>query len=103
MEKKELKATLSERNGKPYIVIDDMGQGGKTVFAGTMEHIQINDLSTPSVRGEEIENIKRRAVLDYILSLGWQDTENEYVKEVLEDAERIAVKLSPQTTEGESK
>lgn len=31
-----------------------------------------------------------KAVLEYILSLGWQDTENEYVKEVLEDADKIA-------------
>lgn len=35
-----------------------------------------------------------QAVLNYILSLGWQDTENEYVKEVLSDAEKLAQALS---------
>ena len=42
---------------------------------------------------EAITRFTEQAVLDYILSLGWQDTENEYVKEVLKDAERIANKL----------
>lgn len=36
--------SLSEKADKPYIVIDDMKQGGKTIFAGTLEHIQINKL-----------------------------------------------------------
>lgn len=39
-----------------------------------------------------------RAVLDYILSLMWQDTENEYVKEVLNDAEEIAKSLYQKDT-----
>ena len=43
---------------------------------------------------KEIEKAREEGKLEYILSLGWQDTDNEYVKEVLEDAERIAEKLS---------
>lgn len=34
--------------------------------------------------------IQKQAVLDYILSLGWQDTENEYVVEVIADADKLA-------------
>lgn len=41
---KRYEISLSEKADKPYIVIDDMKQGGKTVFAGTLEHIQINKL-----------------------------------------------------------
>jgi len=37
-----------------------------------------------------IELEKKRGVLEYILSLGWQDTDNKYVKEVIEDADRIS-------------
>lgn len=43
---------------------------------------------------EELDKAREEGKLEYILSLGWQDTDNEYVKEVLEDAERIAEKLS---------
>ena len=43
---------------------------------------------------QEIDKAREEGKLEYILSLGWQDTDNEYVKEVLEDAERIAEKLS---------
>lgn len=39
---------------------------------------------------DEIALIQKQAVLDYILSLGWQDTENEYVVEVLADADKLA-------------
>ena len=42
----------------------------------------------------EIEKVEKRAVLDYIMSLGWQDTENEYVKEVLADADKLADELN---------
>ena len=42
----------------------------------------------------KIDKAREEGKLEYILSLGWQDTDNEYVKEVLEDAERIAEKLS---------
>lgn len=41
---KRYEISLSEKADKPYIVIDDMKQGGKTIFAGTLEHIQINKL-----------------------------------------------------------
>jgi hypothetical protein len=37
--------------------------------------------------------VEKEAVLKYILSLGWQDTDNEYVKEVLKDADDIAKEL----------
>jgi len=40
-----LKVTLSEQYGEPYIVIDDMKQGGETIFAGRLESIQINNLT----------------------------------------------------------
>ncbi len=43
---------------------------------------------------QEIEKAREEGKLEYILSLGWQDTNNEYVKEVLEDADRIANELS---------
>lgn len=42
--------------------------------------------------------VKDKAVLDYILSLGWQDTDNEYVKEVLADAESIAQSLTKESS-----
>lgn len=42
---------------------------------------------------EAVAKEKRKAVLNYILSLGWQDTDNDYVKEVLADAERIAEEI----------
>lgn len=48
-------------------------------------------------REAEVEIVKKRAVLDYILSLGWQDTNNEYVKEVIEDADRIAKEINHDT------
>lgn len=38
----------------------------------------------------ELARANKQAVLDYILSLGWQDTDSEYVKEVLADADRIS-------------
>ena len=43
---------------------------------------------------EELDKAREEGKLEYILSLGWQDTNNEYVKEVLEDADRIANELS---------
>ena len=43
---------------------------------------------------QELEKAREEGKLEYILSLGWQDTNNEYVKEVLEDADRIANELS---------
>lgn len=45
-----LRATLSDRNGKPYIVIDNMEEGGKTVFAATVEYIQINNLNKEVIK-----------------------------------------------------
>ena len=48
----------------------------------------------PNRLNQEIDKAREEGKLEYILSLGWQDTDNEYVKEVLEDAERIAEKLS---------
>ena len=42
---------------------------------------------------EEIEKEKKEAVLKYILSLGWQNTENKYVKEVISDADKIAKEI----------
>lgn len=42
---------------------------------------------------KKIEEVRQKAVLDYILSLGWQDTEDKHTKEVLEDADKIAEKL----------
>ena len=41
-----------------------------------------------------LDKAREEGKLEYILSLGWQDTNNEYVKEVLEDADRIANELS---------
>ena len=46
-----------------------------------------------------IELEKKRSVLEYILSLGWQDTDNKYVKEVIEDADRIAKLLEEENEE----
>ena len=43
---------------------------------------------------QELDKAREEGKLEYILSLGWQDTNNEYVKEVLEDADRIANELS---------
>lgn len=37
--------TLSKQRDKPYIVIDDMSEGGITIFAGTIDRIQIDKLS----------------------------------------------------------
>lgn len=48
---------------------------------------------------EQVERDKKQAVLDYILSLGWQDTNNEYVKEVLEDAEKLATDILKEAKE----
>lgn len=41
---KQYRITMSDQNGKPYIVIDDMNKGGETVFAGRLEHITKNKL-----------------------------------------------------------
>ena len=40
-----------------------------------------------------IKKYELQAVRDYILSLGWQETDNEYVAEVLSDCDRIAKEL----------
>ena len=40
-----------------------------------------------------IKEYELKAVRDYILSLGWQETDNEYVAEVLSDCDRIAEEL----------
>ena len=55
-------------------------------------YIELKEFVGQSIN-EAITKATEKAVLDYILSLGWQDTENEYVKEVLKDADRIASKL----------
>ena len=39
---------------------------------------------------DSITLIQKQAVLDYILSLGWQDTSNGYVLEVIKDADILA-------------
>ena len=71
--------------GNDFISTDD--EGGKQWYMNL-----VTDLANFVQR--EIEKAREEGKLEYILSLGWQDTDNEYVKEVLEDAERIAEKLS---------
>jgi len=48
---------------------------------------------------QELDKAREEGKLEYILSLGWQDTNNEYVKEVLEDADRIAKLLEEENEE----
>lgn len=69
-------------------------------FRGFLDFVIEDD----SNKKEVVEKVKqlllekeKEAVLKYILSLGWQDTDNEYVKEVLEDAEKITSELSKLT------
>ena len=71
--------------GNDFISTSD--EGGKQWYMNL-----VTDLANFVQR--EIEKAREEGKLEYILSLGWQDTDNEYVKEVLEDAERIAEKLS---------
>jgi len=42
---------------------------------------------------ELIANEVLKGKIDYILSLGWQDTNNRYVKEVIKDADDFAEQL----------
>ena len=46
---------------------------------------------------EALDVVKCQAVLDYILSLGWQDTDNKYVKEVIADADSCAADIEKLT------
>ena len=71
--------------GNDFISTDD--EGGKQWYMNL-----VTDLANFVQR--EIEKAREEGKLEYILSLGWQDTNNEYVKEVLEDADRIANELS---------
>lgn len=41
-----LVVNISERNGEPYIVIDDKSQGGKTIFAANIHNVVINNLTS---------------------------------------------------------
>ena len=71
--------------GNDFISTSD--EGGKQWYMNL-----VTDLANFVQR--EIEKAREEGKLEYILSLGWQDTNNEYVKEVLEDADRIANELS---------
>ena len=42
--KQRLKITISERKGKPYIVIDDLTKGGETVFAAQLDDVVVDRL-----------------------------------------------------------
>jgi len=72
------KISMSEQQGKPYIVIDDMTQGGKTVFAGRLEHITKNNLFPKT----DIEGIKGMDKIQEVFTKAFEvDTDIEDWKE----------------------
>ena len=106
MEKKDWKKKLRELSlGLEEIshhsavrVIDMKGYYFKLEDNGLVEkkddQLVFNRKDLEDFISSEIEKAREEGKLEYILSLGWQDTNNEYVKEVLEDADRIANELS---------
>jgi len=91
MEKKDWKKKLRELSFMKgyYFKLEDNGLVEKKD-----DQLVFNREELECFVQQELDKAREEGKLEYILSLGWQDTDNEYVKEVLEDAERIAEKLS---------
>jgi len=91
MEKKDWKKKLRELSFMKgyYFKLEDNGLVEKKD-----DQLVFNRKDLEDFISSEIEKAREEGKLEYILSLGWQDTNNEYVKEVLEDADRIANELS---------
>lgn len=71
---------------------------GKWVFVNPANKQWYSKDELATARAEGAERIGKQAVLDYIMALGWQDTDSEYVKEVIKDADRLAEELQALTT-----
>ena len=89
MEKKELKEEIKKvLEGKSIYEVSPVSG------LGPMTKEEIIYWIVETYIDQELDKAREEGKLEYILSLGWQDTNNEYVKEVLEDADRIANELS---------
>ena len=76
-------------------VINAVHVDGANTFGADLKGIEPVTPNTAEVRIEHLIEIEKlKAQRDYILSLGWQDTDNKYVKEVIKDADRIAAELA---------
>ena len=106
MEKKEIKdwrtrlreLYLNENDGSSFMK-EIIFNWGTFSFTPNLKHRPMNyyiatQESIEDFISQELDKAREEGKLEYILSLGWQDTNNEYVKEVLEDADRIANELS---------
>ena len=91
MEKKDWKKKLRELSFMKgyYFKLDDNGLVEKKDDQLVFRREELEYFIS-----QELDKAREEGKLEYILSLGWQDTNNEYVKEVLEDADRIANELS---------
>jgi hypothetical protein len=96
MEKKDWKKKLRELSFMKgyYFKLEDNGLVEKKD-----DQLVFNRKDLEDFISSEIEKAREEGKLEYILSLGWQDTNNEYVKEVLEDADRIAKLLEEENEE----
>jgi len=96
MEKKDWKKKLRELSFMKgyYFKLEDNGLVEKKD-----DQLVFNRKDLEDFISSEIEKAREEGKLEYILSLGWQDTNNKYVKEVIEDADRIAKLLEEENEE----
>ena len=96
MEKKDWKKKLRELSFMKgyYFKLDDNGLVEKKDDQLVFRREELEYFIS-----QELDKAREEGKLEYILSLGWQDTNNEYVKEVLEDADRIAKLLEEENEE----